>query len=197
MDTHAIVGLWYIAKAIADPQVSKRAEAYARRVLAKHYRPAGYIDHGSGFDPSYNGISFYFLTWAAMASDWDFIVPDLKGRAALHAGTGPGLSPRRLGQKGGVETVNLAEAELPAHSHPLLGHNAVSTSQAPAGNSLANTPSGGRGGGGVTPYGGAANLVSMAGGTTPTGGSQAHDNVQPRIAVNYIIALDGIFPSRN
>ena len=126
-----------------------------------------------------------------------FGLPDLRGRAPIHAGRGPGLPDFRIGQKAGTETEVITEQQLPAHNHPLHGHNAVSTTQAPSGNSLANTPSGGRGGGGVTPYGAANNLVAMAGGTTPTGGGQAHTNVQPRIALNYIIALEGIYPSRN
>jgi len=85
MDTHAVVGLWYAGQAIGDAKIKQRAEAHARTILRKHLKPAGYVDHGTGFDPSYNGISFYFVTWAAMASDWDFVREGLARMCRLKA----------------------------------------------------------------------------------------------------------------
>lgn len=73
MDSKAVLSFWYTARAIKEPALMKRAEKYARNFLSKHLHPAGYIDHGGGFDPSYNGISLYWLTWAALATDWDFV----------------------------------------------------------------------------------------------------------------------------
>ncbi|MBS3762016.1 MAG: hypothetical protein KGZ25_01810 [Planctomycetes bacterium] len=73
MDSKAVLSFWYTARAIKEPALMKRAEKYARNFLSKHLHAAGYIDHGGGFDPSYNGISLYWLTWAALATDWDFV----------------------------------------------------------------------------------------------------------------------------
>ena len=75
MDMFALVGLWYTAQALDDPDTRRRAEQQARLIMRKHFKPAGYVDHGGGYDPSYNGISTYFLVWAALASDWQFLRP--------------------------------------------------------------------------------------------------------------------------
>ncbi len=123
-----------------------------------------------------------------------FALPDLRGRAPLHAGHGPGLSDRRLGAKGGSETVTLTATELPNHTHPLHVFNGegdtlngadatlagIGTSVPPVGNFTHASPT--------------ATAASSAVGSA--GGSQPHNNMQPWAAVNYIIALVGIFPSR-
>ncbi len=128
-----------------------------------------------------------------------FGLPDLRGRAPLHMGIGPGLTPRSLGQTGGVERETISEAELPAHPHQLKAVAGNATTQAPASNtSLANPATGGRGGGGTTPYAAAGNLVAMSNmALGQAGGGQSQTNIQPRLAVNYIIALTGVFPSRS
>jgi len=75
MDLFAAVSLWYAAKAMPDDaDVARIAEAYARRLFTgpRFFHPAGYfVDHGC-FDTSYNGISLYFTSWAAVISDWEF-----------------------------------------------------------------------------------------------------------------------------
>jgi len=132
-------------------------------------------------------------------------LPDLRGRVPLHTGSGPGLTARPLGSRGGTETEALTVAELPSHRHGLNAIAATSTVQAPASNtSLAQLPAGGRGGGGVKTYGPLPGTTPGSGRTTldaaslaATGGGQAHGNIQPRLGVNYIIALVGTFPSRN
>ena len=144
-----------------------------------------------------------------------FALPDLRGRAPVSAGRGPGLSDRRLGQRSGQETVTLNQLEIPSHTHLAQAEtttvmsvsSAGATSAAPvAGNSLAAVSSER---GKVTNakiYNAEApdtvlSTGTVATGTTVTnqlsGGSRAHDNMQPYLAVNYIIALLGVFPSRN
>ena len=129
-----------------------------------------------------------------------FGLPDLRGRAALHAGQGPGLTNRPLGSKGGAETVTLNTQQMPSHNHDMLAVNTNATTNEPVGNIL------GRGGSTdltepveevyvPKPAGTTSTLDSTA--ITNTGGAQAHPNVQPFQTVNYIIALVGIFPSRN
>ncbi|MCB9744439.1 MAG: phage tail protein [Alphaproteobacteria bacterium] len=123
-----------------------------------------------------------------------FGLPDLRGRVPMHPGTGPNLSSRRLGEKIGREQVTLSQAELPAHAHTLRAASATGSLAGPSGNALAAF--------GVThpplgiysneAPGTALNPSSVAN----TGGSQPFDIMQPSLAVNFIIALQGVFPSR-
>ncbi|MEX0929824.1 MAG: hypothetical protein WD266_07260 [Balneolales bacterium] len=85
MDQFAHVGLWYTAKAIGDEDLKHRARAHSEYILSEHLRPAGYIDHGDGFDPTYNGISLDFLGWAALASGYDFFKVALDRMSKLKA----------------------------------------------------------------------------------------------------------------
>ena len=119
-----------------------------------------------------------------------FALPDLRGRAAMHPGRGPGLSSRRLGEKGGVEDVTLNVNQMPSHNHTIQAGNTggddtnPTTAKGFASASddlyLENAP-------GTTMQ---SQIVSNA------GGSQPHTNMPPFGCVNYIIALVGIFPSR-
>ncbi|MCJ8288288.1 MAG: phage tail protein [Crocinitomicaceae bacterium] len=133
-----------------------------------------------------------------------FALPDLRGRVAIHPGNGPGLSPYRLGERGGLERVALNTTQIPAHSHASAlkvstGESTVST--AVAGNSI-STPGALAGrtftptlGFGATAPAVALNAGSIVGGNT--GGSQSHPNIQPFLGINHLIALQGVFPSRN
>jgi microcystin-dependent protein len=135
----------------------------------------------------------------------NFALPDLRSRAPLGYGQGPGLSNYVIGQVGGTETVTLLSTQIPQHTHILAGDTTVAaTSNAAvpaAGNSLGA-------GIGIPPTGDpfALNIYGTAGGATAPqaaatignfGGSQGHENRQPYLVLNWIIALQGIFPSRN
>ncbi len=106
-----------------------------------------------------------------------FALPDLRGRVPIHAGTGSGLSPRVLGARGGQEQVTLTAVQLPAHD-TLPEVQVRGTGPATVGATVGGNPG--------TPVAGSS-----------AGGSQAHDNMPPVLAVNYCIALFGIYPSRN
>jgi microcystin-dependent protein len=112
-----------------------------------------------------------------------FGLPNLQGRVPMHPGQGPGLTPRSLGESGGVESVTLSTQELPAHFHSAVTDSAA-TSNRPAGHVLA------RGGS----YADTGNALPAGG---SVGGNQPHNNMQPFLTVNFIIALEGVFPSRN
>ncbi len=119
-------------------------------------------------------------------------LPNLQGRAAMHPGRGPGLTSRRLGQRGGVDSVTLSEAQMPSHNHSLRADTEVGESLNPDNNSLARSS-------GSFSYqqNSSSNLVSLnSNAVGNTGGSQSHNNLQPLIAINYIIALQGLYPSR-
>lgn len=128
-----------------------------------------------------------------------FGLPDLRGRVPMHAGNGPGLSDRRLGAKGGSETTHITTANMPAHNHaaPVVnGSSNVPDTKVPAG---AYLPTGPRSGG-VDLYASALGTAQPMGGggsTGNAGGNIPVDNVQPYQCVNYIIALQGVFPSRS
>lgn len=116
-------------------------------------------------------------------------LPDMQGRAPMHPGRGPGLTARRLGERGGTQTETLSEAQMPNHSHTLMATGEDGNSVNPANQSLSA---------GTDMYHGATNLTDMAARSLPnTGGSQAHNNVQPMLAMNFIIALQGLYPSRS
>jgi microcystin-dependent protein len=115
-----------------------------------------------------------------------FALPDLRGRAPVHTGQGPGLSPIDLGQQGGVETVTLNQNQMPQHTHAQPASNGQETTNRP-GNAVPAR-------GGV--YAGSGDGAVMDP-TSAAGGNQPHENRPPYLALNYIIALEGIYPSRN
>ncbi len=119
-------------------------------------------------------------------------LPDLRDRIPIHAGTGPGLSPRRLGSKGGQEKVTLTVNQLPSHRHGWKASSGAAQQVQPAAHALASgsniyiqNPSAGSIG----------NMGSKS--ITSTGGSRSHSNFQPYLCVHFILALFGIYPSRN
>ena len=135
-----------------------------------------------------------------------FGLPDLRSRTAVHAGNGPGLSTIPLGDKGGVETVTLGINNMPPHNHDASGLTAALGSNEEDGDSDEAT---GRNFGiasAGTPYNSNANDNTMGAGGSPItvggttgnqGGGQSFGVRNPYQAVNYIIALQGTFPSRN
>ena len=85
MDQFAHLGLWYTAQAIGREDLLERSKEHSRHILEEHLRPAGYIDHGDGFDPSYNGISLDLLGWAALATGHEFFAEALEKMSNLKA----------------------------------------------------------------------------------------------------------------
>lgn len=117
-----------------------------------------------------------------------FGLPDLRGRAALSSGQGPGLQPYTLGEQAGVESVTLNSNQMPGHSHPLNATSSEADAGRPANTYLAA--------GGA--YNEKADGTTLAPGAVGSaGGSQPHENRPPVLVLNYCIALEGIYPSRN
>lgn len=122
-----------------------------------------------------------------------FGLPDLRGRVPVHQGHGPGLSDYHLGQKGGIETVTLTAAQMPPHAHSLHANENPGDSPDPAGAAISDSKGRDR----DFQKSGEVNVTMSASSIGSTGGNQPHENRQPYLAVNYIIALQGIYPSRS
>jgi microcystin-dependent protein len=122
----------------------------------------------------------------------NFALPNLQGRVPIHPGQGQGLSPYDLGQTGGNENVTLLQQQLPQHTHLMATLNGPAGSARPNGQLLAQSTQG-------AVYGPAPGDGSglNASAITPTGGNQPHVNIEPYLCVNFIIALQGIYPTRN
>jgi microcystin-dependent protein len=129
----------------------------------------------------------------------NFALPDLRGRAPIGQGQGPGLSSYVMGSQQGVELVTLTTQTTPAHSHGFPAFAAAATTNAPNGALPAEGQSGGRGGGPVNTYTAPGAAVSLAAGqvAAATGGGAPHNNLQPYLTANWCIALQGVFPPRS
>jgi microcystin-dependent protein len=127
-----------------------------------------------------------------------FGLPNLQGRTPIHWGTGPGLTTRVLGEIDGTENVSLLISNMPAHNHLINASTTVATQVLPTNFILAqsvDTAAGGAPSNFIEPTGANTTLASTA--VSMAGSSLPHDNMQPYLAVSFIIALVGVFPSRN
>ncbi len=118
-----------------------------------------------------------------------FNLPDLRGRVPIGVGQGTGLSNYNLGNTGGVETVTLTTNQIPSHSHTLNALSSIGTSDTPGGNFVAKNSEG------VKQFGSSTDTSLGASTISNTGGGQSHTNMQPYLALRYIIAVQGIFPT--
>ncbi len=121
-----------------------------------------------------------------------FALPDMRGRLPVHMGQGPGLANRNIGSKFGAETASVSVAEMPAHRHDLLVSTAGGTQNVPDDSFLASSPN-------VRVYRPQATNVALDIDAIEASGpgQQPHSNIMPFQCVNFIIALSGVFPSRN
>jgi microcystin-dependent protein len=120
-----------------------------------------------------------------------FALPGLRGRVPLHPGTGAGLPNYNLGQKGGNYQEILNVQQIPAHNHHIAASEEDGSQNEASGHYLATSTSG-------NIYHNSPNNISLGqNSVTNTGGGQAHNNMQPFLGINFIIALQGVFPSRN
>ena len=118
-----------------------------------------------------------------------FNLPDLRGRLAIHQGSVQG-TPFPIGQHAGSETVTLTSNQLPAHNHPALAQSAPGSQPGPAGALWAGSIQ--------TPYStNAPNATMNPQAIGLAGGNQPHENRMPYLAITFIIALFGVYPSQN
>jgi microcystin-dependent protein len=166
------------------------------RWVAFNYAPPGWaFCDGRLLSISNNQALFALLgTTFGGNGTTDFALPDLQGRVQIGQGSGPGLTPRQMGDQGGEEAVSLTVDQMPAHSHQALASSYTATSDAPAGRVLANVSANG-----PDPKiysSGTANVALGSSAIGETGGGKPQDNMPPFVTLNCIIAVNGIFPPR-
>jgi microcystin-dependent protein len=162
-------------------------------IFGFNFPPRGWAQCSGQTLPINQNQSLFSLLGTTYGGDGrtTFALPDMRGRAPMHAGNGAGLSSRTLGQQLGTETVTLSAAQIPPHSHSAIASTADSTASTPQGNLAAPTVAA------FNVYGDAANLTPGAAGQVGPTGGQGHQNMQPYTTLNFCIALQGLFPSRN
>ena len=196
--------------------------------FAGNFAPRNWLFANGSLLPISSNTAMFSLLGTSFGGDGrtTFGLPDLRGRAIVGVGRGPGLSNYTLGQKTGWETITLTVAQMPNHNHSatttldldlaptdvtvtasLNAHDGPGTSTAPSGNMLAQNAA-------TNVYSGATPSVAMnanaieasasgsvnATATTTVdnaGNNQAHENRMPYLAINWIVAQVGVYPSRN
>lgn len=161
------------------------------RIFAGNFAPRGWAFCNGQLLPVSQNTALFSLIGTTYGGDGrtTTALPNLEGRAPMHPGRGPGLTSKRLGERGGVETVTLSEAQMPNHTHTLEGSREQGDNINPGGHYLAR---------GTAMYLAPQNLDAMEEQSLPNaGGSQAHNNMQPYLTINFIIALVGLYPSRS
>ncbi len=167
------------------------------RIFAGNFAPRGWAFCNGQLLPVAQNTALFSLIGTTFGGDGrsTTALPDLQGRIPMHPGRGPGLTARRLGQRGGVETVTLTEAQMPNHTHNIEAAQDPFSDNDPAGKVLGKSSS---------PFAGqiyqqdsTTNLVNMQASVGNAGGSLAHNNLAPFLVLNFIIALVGLYPSRS
>jgi microcystin-dependent protein len=160
-------------------------------IVAFNFAPRGYALCDGQILPINQNQALYALLGTTYGGDGrtTFALPDLRGRIPFHVGPNS-----RLGQKSGEETHTLSINEMPNHQHTLYGHAGPSRGDTdlPGGSLLAESPMG------DLQYATASPNASMDPACiAPTGSSQGHENLPPVQVLNFVIALQGLFPPRN
>ena len=157
------------------------------RIFAGNFAPRGWAFCNGQLLPIAQNTALFSLIGTTYGGDGrtTTALPNMQGRAPMHPGHGPGLTSRTLGQRGGAEDITLSEAQIPSHTHTVRA-NDTGDEKLPTDHYMedlwynkSEEPDG--------KYGVTA---------TSTGGNQGHNNMQPYLTLSFIIALQGLYPSR-
>jgi microcystin-dependent protein len=189
----AALGLLWLAR-------GRRAEASTEeeplvgeiRMYAGSYAPAGWAFCEGQLLSIFENDTLFQLIGTTYGGDGQttFGLPDLRGRAAMHQGFGPGLTSRVIGETGGQESVSLISTQIPVHTHELrsagsaVGTSTVPTTRVPAKNAA-----------GTTSYSPSFDTTLAPQAMDNSGSNTPHQNMQPFLAIHFIISLYGKFPT--
>lgn len=157
------------------------------RIVSFNFAPTAWAFCNGQLMPIAQNTALFALLGTTYGGDGKvtYALPDMRSRTPMHPGQGQGLSPRSLGASGGHTSEVLDQSHMPAHSHGAMAAidmpataGAPSSVRSPA---VSQTPV----------YGPPAQLVPMG---DSSGGSAPHENRQPYLDLNFIIALQGVFP---
>jgi microcystin-dependent protein len=168
------------------------------KIVPYNFAPRGWAFCNGQLLPIAQNTALFSLLGTTYGGDGrtTFGLPNLQGRGPLHAGRGPGLTQRRLGEHGGVSEVTLTEAQMPEHRHPPRARSHPGDQASPENHTWAVAYSGRQ----------VVNMYSQdTSGPTPlpsaalakAGSGQPHNNLPPCLTLNFCIALLGIYPSRS
>lgn len=167
------------------------------RMFTGNFAPTGWALCNGQLLPIAQNTALFSLLGTFYGGDGrsNFALPNLQGAFPLHAGAsaGPGLSQRSVGEAGGSDTVTLTAAQLPAHGHALAAVPGASTGTPGGAVSLAPTSNGSA----LYRAPDGSYLNTSASDMGSAGGGAPHDNLPPFLALNFIIALQGIYPARS
>jgi microcystin-dependent protein len=163
------------------------------RIIPFNFAPRGWAFCDGQILPLSQNTALFSLLGTVYGGNGksNFALPDLQGRVPMHPGQGPGLSLHDLGETGGSETVTLLESEIPSHNHGLRAFLDPGDLADPNTRSLA------RSGTGNLYQTNAVGLTPMSPqAIAPTGSDLPHNNLMPYLTLNFVIALQGVFPPR-
>ena len=161
------------------------------RIFAGNFPPTGWAQCDGQLMPISQNTALFSLLGTFYGGDGKstFALPDLQGRAPLEQGQGGGLSDYSIGQSGGEEFITLLTSEMPSHNHNAQCLAGADNQQLPGGNTWGGTAQRPFF---AAPFTGQMSFQALA----ITGGSQPHNNLMPYLVLNFIIALQGVFPPR-
>lgn len=163
------------------------------RMFGGNFPPSGWMFCDGQLLPISENDALFTLIGTTYGGDGQstFALPDLRGRAPIHMGNGPGLGTYSIGEQAGVESVTLTTQQIPSHTHAWMASTGPGGANSPVNNVIGSPPV-------MKPYRAGTPGDAMSAATIqPAGGQQPHENLQPYLTISFIISLFGVFPTQS